>query len=185
MKSGIQSVLFIALSILVLSLSTSFGALNGVKIQAEVPEFNGVTGRGKIVDENFFNNKRALIYFGYTACGGICYPRVQLFKEINNKLKEDVVFVFVTIDPDNDTKKRLYSYFDYAGDNFHSLIIKDKSFFDSLRRQLANGPDLRKDPVNHSDFVYFSDDGKLKSIYMGNLVDSEKIIEDINLLKVS
>ncbi|MBB1489617.1 SCO family protein [Oceanospirillum sediminis] len=183
MTPGIQSSLFIVFSIIVISLSASLGSLNGIKVQADIPAFNGVTGRNKVVDESFLKNKKALIYFGYTACGGICYPRVQLFKKIKQDFNENISFIFITIDPDNDTTERMYNYFDYAGDDFHSLIIKDKSFFDAIRRQLANGPDLKKDPVNHSDFVYFSDNGKLKSIYAGSLIDSNKIIEDINLLK--
>ncbi len=73
-----------------------------------LPDQNGGTfrlseQRGKIV----------LIFFGYTHCPDICPITLSEFKRIKaalGKQAEQLVFVFITVDPERDTPQRLREY---------------------------------------------------------------------------
>jgi len=57
--------------------------------------------------------KVVLIFFGYTHCPDVCPVTLSEFKQIKGKLGEgadEVVFVFVTVDPERDTPQVLGSY---------------------------------------------------------------------------
>lgn len=59
------------------------------------------------------NGKVVLIFFGYTHCPDVCPVTLSEFKQIKSRLgedAEDVVFTFVTVDPERDTLELLGAY---------------------------------------------------------------------------
>lgn len=82
-------------------------------LQAAGGPFDLKAQRGKVV----------LIYFGYTFCPDICPTNLMLMAQALNALDEDelvrVQGVFVSVDPERDTLKRLADYTAY----FHPSII--------------------------------------------------------------
>jgi len=77
-------------------------------------------------DGNFYdsskNNKKKLIYFGYTFCPDVCpfdILKMSEFVESNPKVLFKVEPLFITIDPERDNPKILKSFLE----NFNSAII--------------------------------------------------------------
>lgn len=59
--------------------------------------------RGKVV----------LIFFGYTHCPDVCPVTLSEYRQVKRQLgdqAEDIVFVFITVDPERDTPERLLAH---------------------------------------------------------------------------
>lgn len=72
-----------------------------------------------------FRGKVILLYFGYTQCPDICPTSLSLMAQSLNELTpgelEQVVGLFVSVDPKRDTVKRLAEYVGYFHPNFIGL----------------------------------------------------------------
>ena len=70
-----------------------------------------------------FKKKIVLIYFGYASCPDICPTSLAFMGNALNKLREDelkkVQVLFVSVDPERDTVKKLADYTAY----FHPNIL--------------------------------------------------------------
>jgi len=78
--------------------------------------------KGETVTEDVLKGHLSLVYFGYTYCPDICPLALQNITsalEIAGPGTEDVLPVFITIDPERDTKEVLG---DYIG-HFHPRLI--------------------------------------------------------------
>jgi protein SCO1/2 len=121
--------------------------------------------KGKKESTKFFSGKYKLIYFGFTYCPDICPAALNLISEtlkITEKYGIDVVPIFVTIDPDRDTKEVLAPYLSH----FHNKIIgytgtkeEIKQVADLYRVYYAKV--IRDDApakdylMDHTSFIYF------------------------------
>lgn len=68
---------------------------------------------GKRVSEKDFSGRYMLVFFGYTSCPDICPSGLQVMAAALDKLghrADDVVPVFITLDPAQDTPQKLASY---------------------------------------------------------------------------
>ena len=66
--------------------------------------------------------KKKLIYFGYTFCPDVCpfdVLKLSNFLDSNPNLKDDVEFIFITVDPERDKKEQIKSFLE----NFNPSII--------------------------------------------------------------
>ena len=84
--------------------------------------FTLIDQNGKKRNEESFNGKFQLIYFGYTFCPDICPAALstmtQALKMIGDKA-ENVTPIFITVDPTRDTVAQLASY----AKNFHPNLV--------------------------------------------------------------
>ena len=128
----IHNVLFLLVSLLVTSI-ISIHEIEGSEdagANLKKPEFYenfggdfSLTGpEGKTVSLRDFRNKVVLIYFGYTFCPDICPITLSNLKltmlDLGEKA-EDVQVIFISIDPERDTYKKLKDYVPY----FHPTFI--------------------------------------------------------------
>jgi protein SCO1/2 len=85
-------------------------------------DFTLESWRGEVNLEDF-RGKVVLLYFGYTWCPDICPTDLALISGALNRLTpeelEDVQVLFVSVDPERDTSKRLKRYTGY----FHPNIL--------------------------------------------------------------
>jgi protein SCO1/2 len=68
---------------------------------------------GKRVTEKDFLGKYMLVFFGYTSCPDICPAGLQVMVAALDKLghrADDIVPVFITLDPEQDTPQKLATY---------------------------------------------------------------------------
>ncbi len=75
--------------------------------------------RGKVV----------LLFFGYTHCPDVCPATLAIWKQVEQELGDDaerVKFVFITVDPERDTTKRLKEHVELFSQNFIGLTGSDE-----------------------------------------------------------
>ncbi len=73
-----------------------------------------------------------LIYFGYTNCPDFCPTTMFEFKQILERVgdqADEVVFLFITVDPEIDTRERIGAYLN----NFHPTFIGLSGELDTLQ----------------------------------------------------
>jgi len=76
--------------------------------------FTLVDGQGRTVTDADFRGKLMLIYFGYTYCPDVCPTTLglmaQAFDKLSDSEREQVVPIFITVDPDRDTAALVRDY---------------------------------------------------------------------------
>lgn len=96
----------------------------GMVSEREAPEFTLTDQDGAKVSLSDFKDKVVLIFFGYTHCPDICPMTMSVINNVMDQLGDQadrVQVVFVTIDPERDTKDKLKSYIPYYNENFIGL----------------------------------------------------------------
>jgi protein SCO1/2 len=86
--------------------------------------FTLVDQNGKTVTDRDFRGKYMLIFFGFTHCPDICPAELQLMSSALDGLgpkTEEVVPIFVTLDPGRDTPEVVGAYVKNFGKNFVGL----------------------------------------------------------------
>lgn len=71
---------------------------------------------GALVKDEDFHGKFVLIYFGYMSCPDVCPTTLSTISEVMQELGEvtdDLAVLFVTVDPERDTKERLREYLSF------------------------------------------------------------------------
>ncbi|MFN3745089.1 MAG: SCO family protein [Hyphomicrobiaceae bacterium] len=84
--------------------------------------FTLVDHTGKTVTEKDFRGRYLLIYFGFTHCPDVCPSALQVVAAALDKLgakADQVVPIFITVDPERDTPEQLASYVP----SFHPRLV--------------------------------------------------------------
>ncbi len=79
--------------------------------------FELVNGQGETVRWSDFDGKWRMVYFGYTWCPDVCpFDLTRMMRgyrdwaEQNPDLADDVVPIFITVDPERDTPEKIAEY---------------------------------------------------------------------------
>ncbi|MEM1138761.1 MAG: SCO family protein [Pseudomonadota bacterium] len=75
--------------------------------------FSLVDHNGQPVTETTYHGRKTLIYFGFTYCPDVCPMSLTIMTEALNRLgdgAQDVVPLFITVDPERDTPDILRDY---------------------------------------------------------------------------
>lgn len=150
------------------------------------------TQEGKTITLKELKGKTLVMVMIYTTCKAAC-PRLtadmrNIFNKIPENLKEDVQYVLVSIDPKNDTPKRLK---EFAKENFidneHWTLLQGT---ESGVREFSNVLSVKYKQISPLDFSHsniisvFNPQGELVHQQEGLGVDNEetitKIIETVN-----
>ena len=131
-------------------------------------------------------NTYHLIYFGFTYCPAICPTELQKITAALNELGEqakDILPIFISIDPERDTVKKMKDYVDF----FHPSLIgltgtkdqieKVKKLYKvyAAKAQDENATDYTMD---HSSYIYFiGHDGQLIKIF--SIDDSASYMQQV------
>ena len=86
------------------------------------------TGKGAngAVSLKSFEGKNKIIYFGYTSCPGVCPATLGILSGVLNELKrDDIVVIFVTLDPERDEPKNVDEYAKYFYPNSYGIVAND------------------------------------------------------------
>ena len=86
--------------------------------------FTLVDQNGKTVTDRDFRGKYMLIFFGFTHCPDICPAELQVMSAALDALgpkADDVVPIFVTLDPGRDTPEAVGAYVKNFGKTFVGL----------------------------------------------------------------
>lgn len=123
-----------------------------------------VDQNGAARSDRDFRGRWMLLYFGYTFCPDVCPTTLAVMGSALSKLgpkADEVVPVFVTVDPARDTAAQLKSYLTSFGSNFVGLTGKPA---DIARLARAYGVYYAKHPLagggysmDHSSAIYLID----------------------------
>ena len=107
-----------------------------------VNDFEWIDNLGKSHDLSDWDNSATFLFVGYLSCKAICHQRIQQMLAIENSLIEkhrdhNVNFLFVTIDPDNDTKEIRDFLIDNRSNSFYSAKLKAENL-KILQKDLKN-----------------------------------------------
>ena len=131
---------------------------------------------GKIIDSKDFRGKLLLIYFGFTYCPDICPASLYEMTKALDELKGyngEIQAIFITVDPQRDTKEQLKEYFDGFDKRILPLtgtVQETDAVAKKFRVYYAKAADDKRDTehylINHSSFYYLvSTDGMLIKYY--------------------
>ena len=79
---------------------------------------------GETVTAADYSGRVRVVYFGFTNCPDVCPVTLARFKQALQELgpaADDVRVLFISVDPERDTRERLAQYVDAFGDRFVGL----------------------------------------------------------------
>jgi protein SCO1/2 len=142
------------------------------------PTFSLDSSHGNSYSLISHQGKFILVFFGYTFCPDVCPTTLYEMKELKNRLgdkAEHLEFVFITLDPERDTKDQLTRYLASFDDSFFGLtgnedtlskVWKDYGVFREIQPSESSTNYL----IDHSARMYLIDpQGQLISTYLSGM----------------
>ena len=131
----------------------------------------GIDGEQKLSD---FQGKLVLLYFGYTYCPDICPTNLAnlsaAYRALPESKQQQVQILFVSVDPERDTPKRLQQYVNYFEADIVGLthtpeiIAKVAHDYGVVYAKVDDPNNGTNYAVDHSAFTYVIDQqGRLQS----------------------
>ena len=120
---------------------------------------------GKIFDSSKVNLKK-LIYFGYTYCPDVCpFDLLKISKifENNPNLKKEIKPIFITVDPERDTIKKLKIFMENFDQSFIALTGTNEDIKKVLKKfkiyvKINKSNPIDKDYlIDHSSLIFLLD----------------------------
>ena len=105
----------------------------------DVQPFTLVDHTGKNFDNRSLLGRWSFIFFGYTHCPDVCPTTLSVLNSVARKLgdrKDQVQFVFISIDPGRDTPEKLGQFVSYFNGSFIGATGTDGAI-NTLTRQLG------------------------------------------------
>ena len=156
--------------------------------------FKLIDQKGKLINELSFEDKWSLVFFGYTSCPDICPTTLHVLNSVTsillekeNKLSQDTQVIFISVDPERDTKDVLVDYMAFFNKDFIGAT-GDKKNIDNVVQQFGAGyvMDEEVEPgqyqVSHSSAIFLvAPDTKLVAAFSqphipGTIVSQYKAI---------
>ena len=81
-----------------------------------LPAFTLVDQAGRAFDRARFEGRWSLLFTGFTHCPDVCPTTLALMSDLNRRVgRDDLQFVFVSVDPERDTPHAVASYLAHFG----------------------------------------------------------------------
>jgi len=143
---------------------------------------------GKVTKDSF-KGKALAVYFGYTFCPDVCPTSLsslaQALNELPKEKSQEMIGLFISVDPDRDTLKNLKAYSAYFHPNFigatstkeniDDITSRYKSYYKKI--ELKNS--AMGYSVSHTSFIYlFDKEGRFRA-KVDHFSDPSKIKESL------
>ncbi len=129
---------------------------------------------GKRVQLTDFNKKIVILYFGYTFCPDICPNTLFVIADVLKQLGDtarQVQILYVTLDPERDTEKRLREYLSIFDQRIIGLTGEHKSISKVARKYVIRFRKKLLDEdgtyiINHTSYAFLIDQrGIIRYLY--------------------
>lgn len=162
----------------------------GTSISGLMPEleFDLINSQGEPVSGNDYNGRVKMLFFGFTSCPDVCPTALQKLNQATSglapELQEEVLTLFVSVDPQRDTPERLAEYVDFFGDNIVGLTGEEPQLRQLAKRYRTTfgyeepGPDGNY-AVSHSSAIYVFDREGDPRLLMRSDLSAEEIRNDL------
>ena len=150
--------------------------------------FELVDHTGQMVTEADFAGKKMLIYFGYTYCPDVCPLGLAKIAAAYDRLspaeQEELVPVFITVDPERDTVEAVADYVDL----FHPAMVGLTGSPEAVAKaakayrvyyRKAEDENMNDYLVDHSSFTYLMDGENRYLTHFGHDATAESIAEGL------
>lgn len=161
-------------------------------IYHKVPSFNYQNQDSVMVSSEDLKDKVWVVDFFFSFCPSICPPmtaNMKAFSDSTADLADELQIISFTIDPENDTPKRLRKYrelYDITAENW-SMLRGDEDATHELAKQFFNG--AKRDSTvgggfgHTSYFVLVDKEGYARGLYDGTNKEQVELLEqDLRLL---
>ena len=128
----------------------------------QVGEFKLIDFDNNLIDESRFKGTWWLAYFGFTFCPDACPLALSDMKKIKARLDDEVRkntnFVFISVDPNRDTPQRLKEYVQYYDSQFYAATGKPEELLELASKMgvafvVPEQPEDENYLVGHSSFM--------------------------------
>lgn len=155
------------------------------------PDFTLIDQHGNEFRLSDYVGDIVVLFFGYTSCPDVCPGTLAQYRYVKQSLQDEIEriqFVFVTVDPERDTKERLDEYINLFDPEFKALT----GDIETLRQVwksygvLIEKVEAPESPVgywiNHTAISYVIDaSGSLRLALFYGMTD-EQVAHDLRLL---
>ena len=163
---------------------------SGVYIDPPGGDFTLDSNKGK-VSLSDHDGKVRMLYFGYTFCPDVCPGSLQrvgaAFKKLTPEERAKVHGMFISVDPDRDTLKKLEDYTTYFHEQIDG-ITGTKAQIDEIAKRYdvtyrkAEGSSPESYLVDHTGYIFVLDKkGKIRD-YLPHAVNINRAVEVIRKL---
>ncbi|QUG42898.1 SCO family protein [Psychrobacillus sp. INOP01] len=116
-----------------------------MEVNPVFPEVTLEDSKGRVYHFSEFEGKYVMLTFIYTACSDVCpqleFNLAEVYKQIPRKyIGEDIVFLSISFDPNNDdpaTLEKYRYYFDSDGETWRMARISDQQELEGLLNEFG------------------------------------------------
>lgn len=125
--------------------------------------FTLIDQNGKTVTDQDFRGRFMLVFFGFTHCPDVCPAELQVISQSLETLgpkAEEVVPIFITLDPERDTQATMSAYVKNFGSRFVGLTGSPEAVAAAAKAYRIAYSKFQEDPassdysIDHSALVY-------------------------------
>jgi protein SCO1/2 len=167
--------------------------INGKKIEHHIADFSFTNQDGKIVTSASWSGKIVVANFFFTRCPSICPKMMVNMKKTEEYFRNDpeILFNSFSVDPENDSVKRLKSHassFNINTDNWSLLTGNKKEIYKLARNSFlvvaTNGDGGPTDFIHSDKLILIDTEKRIRGYYDGtDEKEVNKLINDIKKLK--
>lgn len=151
----------------------------GQETDLEVPQMEGAP-----VPENGLN----VVFFGYRHCGTVCPVQLGNLRRLNDEMNDERIrFVFVTLDPERDSRAELNRIMASLGSRF--VAVRPESWRAAQQLALSYGDMVfrngagRGDEIGHRGHLYVVTSSNRKHLtYSTHNLDLDRVRRDLRRL---
>ena len=166
-----------------------------VKKYHVINNFSLTNQNGKLITQEFYENKIYVADFFFTTCPDICPIMTENMGYLQKELKNqtDILLVSFSVTPEVDSVDKLRVYADLKGvdDSKWNLFTGDKKDIYELARKSFlvaknDGDGGKYDMIHTENFVLIDKENRIRGFYDGtNEVEMNKLLKDVKILQNS
>ena len=165
-----------------------------VKKYHKISDFSLTNQNGKVITQEYYDNKIYIADFFFTTCPTICPIMTENMFQIQEKtIGNDVLLVSYSVTPEIDSTAQLKKYALEKGvnDNKWNLLTGDKKqIYDLARKSYLvaknDGDGGKYDMIHTENFVLIDKEKRIRGCYDGtNNEEMDKLLKDVKILENS
>ncbi len=162
----------------------------GLPVSRTAPDFELADTLGRTTSLSAFRGRYVFLMFGYLGCRDVCHTQVLLLKTLAQSIPADTAeFVYIDMNPEQDSEDRLNAYFSGYAQNFTALTAGSMNEVQSVAAAYGAYFSAATDratgtvQIDHPGYVYLIDpSGQMRLMYSGNRLEADFIQHDYHRL---
>ena len=166
-----------------------------IKKYHKIKDFSMKNQNGRIITQEFYNDKIYVADFFFTTCPTICPIMTENMSYVQEKIKNDsdVLLLSFSVTPEIDSVEQLkkYALEKNVIDSKWNLVTGNKKDIYNLARTSylvakTNGDGGKYDMIHTENFVLVDKEKRIRGFYDGtNSIEMDQLLNDIKILKNS